>query len=277
MKIYILDDDDAIIHTLRNIVDDYSLGEVIGYSQDPKKAIREIEMIKPDILLVDLLMDAMDGIEVISAIKKHNLKIIMISQVIRRELISDAYKKGIEFFINKPINIIEVVNVIRNTIDKIKSEKKLKHIESLFNQNTQIIDEKTIEKSSDENYIKFILNKIGIIESNGGEDILKLYLNYKKEKNKNLDIYKIIDKISKNPNAMKQRIRRSIKKSLNNIATLGIEDYFNPVFTEYSSALFEFKEVKREMDYLRNKTNKRGSINIEKFIYGLSILKELNN
>lgn len=277
MKIYILDDDDAIIHTLRNIVDDYSLGEVVGYSQDPKKAIREIEMIKPDILLVDLLMDAMDGIEVISAIKKHNLKIIMISQVIRRELISDAYKKGIEFFINKPINIIEVVNVIRNTIDKIKSEKKLKHIESLFNQNTQIIDEKTIEKSSDENYIKFILNKIGIIESNGGEDILKLYLNYKKEKNKNLDIYKIIDKISKNPNAMKQRIRRSIKKSLNNIATLGIEDYFNPVFTEYSSALFEFKEVKREMDYLRNKTNKRGSINIEKFIYGLSILKELNN
>lgn len=277
MKIYILDDDDAIIHTLRNIVDDYSLGEVVGYSQDPKKAIREIEMIKPDILLVDLLMDAMDGIEVISAIKKHNLKIIMISQVIRRELISDAYKKGIEFFINKPINIIEVVNVIRNTIDKIKSEKKLKHIESLFNQNTQIIDEKTIEKSSDENYIKFILNKIGIIESNGGEDILKLYLNYKKEKNKNLDIYKIIDKISKNPNAMKQRIRRAIKKSLNNIATLGIEDYFNPVFTDYSSALFEFKEVKREMDYLRNKTNKRGSINIEKFIYGLSILKELNN
>ena len=44
----------------------------------------------------------------------------MISQVAAKELIGKAYDAGIEFFISKPINIIEVKSVIRNVDEQIK-------------------------------------------------------------------------------------------------------------------------------------------------------------
>lgn len=279
MRIYILDDDDAIIHTLRNVIEDYALGEVIGYSQKPEKAINEINLLNPDIVLIDLLMDQYDGIEILLQIENPSTKAIMISQVNKSQLISKAYNAGVEFFINKPINIIEVVSVLKNTREKIKGEEKLKYIKNIFENGKTIglsNDGKGKNKSKDITYIKYILNDVGII-ANHGEEIIELYQLAIKKNNRNKDIYGLINEMSDNPNATKQRIRRSIRKALTNIATLGIEDNLDLSFSQYSSQLFEFQDVKKEMDYLRNKSKSHGSINIEKFIYGLIILNELKD
>lgn len=56
----------------------------------------------------------------------------MISQVAAKELIGKAYDAGIEFFISKPINIIEVKSVIRNVDEQIKNEKTLTNIKKMF-------------------------------------------------------------------------------------------------------------------------------------------------
>lgn len=47
----------------------------------------------------------------------------MISQVAAKELIGKAYDAGIEFFISKPINIIEVKSVIRNVVSRSRMRK----------------------------------------------------------------------------------------------------------------------------------------------------------
>lgn len=277
MRIYILDDDDAIIHTLRNIIEDYGLGNVVGYSQKPEEAIIQIEKLKPDIVLIDLLMDQYDGIEILMKIKNPSIKAIMISQVNKSQLISKAYNAGVEFFINKPINIIEVVSVIKNTNEKIKGEVKLDYIKNIFENGTAAeVSSYSKENKEDTTYIRYILNDVGIIGSHG-EEIIELYQLKVKKGNVKNDIYSLIDQMSENSNATKQRIRRSIRKALTNIATLGIEDNLSLSFSKYSSQLFEFQEVKKEMDYLRDKSKTHGSINIEKFIYGLMILNELNN
>jgi two-component system response regulator YcbB len=77
--------------------------------------------------------------------------------------------------------------------------------------------------------------------------------------------------LNTNPKSMDQRIRRAISKGLSNIAHLGIEDYMNEIFIMYSSSLFNFEEVKNEMDYIRGNKNYPGKINIRKFIDGLII------
>lgn len=277
MRIYILDDDDAIIHTLRNVIEDYALGTVIGYSQKPEEAINEINLLNPDIVLIDLLMDQYDGIEILMKIENHATKAIMISQVNKSQLISKAYNAGVEFFINKPINIIEVVSVLKNTREKIKGEEKLKYIKNIFeNGKAGEVLKYSESKSNDLTYIRYILNDVGIIGSHGKE-IIKLYQLAINKDNRNHDIYSLINQMSDNPNATKQRIRRSIRKALTNIATLGIEDNLSLSFSQYSSQLFEFQDVKKEMDYLRRKSKNHGSINIEKFIYGLIILNELKD
>ena len=79
MRIYILDDDDAIIHTLRNVIEDYELGTVVGYSQKPEMAVTEIKTLNPDIVLIDLLMDQYDGIEILMQIENPSINKLGIS------------------------------------------------------------------------------------------------------------------------------------------------------------------------------------------------------
>ena len=70
---------------------------------------------------------------------------------------------------------------------------------------------------------------------------------------------------------MEQRIRRTINKGLTNISYMGIEDYMNEIYATYSNSLFNFEDVKAEMDKIRGKNTWGGKVNIKKFIDGLMI------
>ena len=80
--------------------------------------------------------------------------------------------------------------------------------------------------------------------------------------------------LSSNPKAMEQRIRRTINKGLSNIANLGIEDYLNETYVKYSNTLFDFDQVRLEMEYIRGKKSAGGKINIKKFMDNLILLAE---
>lgn len=51
----------------------------------------------------------------------------MVSQVESKELIAEAYSLGVEYYIIKPINRIEVLTVVRKVIERIRLEKSIKH------------------------------------------------------------------------------------------------------------------------------------------------------
>ena len=74
--------------------------------------------------------------------------------------------------------------------------------------------------------------------------------------------------------AIEQRVRRATTKGLQNLANLGIEDYYNEIFQSYSSSLFDFKEVRHEMNFMQGKSQYRGKINVKKFIEGLLFIAE---
>jgi two-component system response regulator YcbB len=69
--------------------------------------------------------------------------------------------------------------------------------------------------------------------------------------------------------AIEQRIRRAIAKAMQNLANLGIEDYYNERFQNYSSSLFDFKEVRQEISFANGKSNYHGKINVKMFIEGI--------
>lgn len=50
----------------------------------------------------------------------------MVSQVESKELIAEAYSLGVEYYIIKPINRIEVLTVVRKVIERIRLEKSIK-------------------------------------------------------------------------------------------------------------------------------------------------------
>lgn len=280
MKIFILDKNKDDINTLKKIIHENYLGYLMGVSSEPSEAIEEIITSKPDLVVIDMLQDEFDGFRIIKEIKKENIntKFIMISNLTSKENVEKAYISGVEYFIYKPINHIEIENVIKKVKYKIELEEKINKIQQIFNEISPISEEK-LETKDCEQDIKFILFKLGIMGEIGSEDLIRVvsFLIKNKIRTNDISIREICARFTNNPRAMEQKMRRTINIAMTNIASLGIEDYMNETFVEYSNTLFNFEQIKREMDYLRGKSNEKGSINMKKFLSGLCILCENYN
>jgi two-component system response regulator YcbB len=282
-KFIIIDDDMGIITMLKNIIRQNKLGKVVAEYTDGEDTVDEILFYNPDIVLIDYLLPSMDGVEIVNKILDRGFKgkIIMISQVEDQHMVANAYKSGVLFFIKKPINVIEVVNVIKNVSHNLELERSMSIIKGALG-SVSTLDDIDIENSN-EQIINNILSDIGIISDPGIKNLIELVNKIAEAKSRDPhSSYKLNDlyvEISKkesdetgtlvNPNTIEQRIRRTIQKSLVNIAEFGIDDYYNPKFMEYSSLLFDFSQIKQEMNYIQGITKRRGTINIKKFIEGI--------
>ncbi|KGG80537.1 chemotaxis protein CheY [Caloranaerobacter azorensis H53214] len=277
MKFYIIENDYDTIRAIENIIEDNKLGELIGYSIDADGALNEILLKRPDIVLMDLLMPDKNGIQIIKKIKSSNssIKIIIISQETSKETVSRAYNAGIDFFISKPINTVEISKVVKNISENIKMEKILNKIKRIFDKLE--LSSQRYEKRDREVNIKIILSQLGILGEKGSEDIINIcnYIIKNKLKPSEIRIRDICNSLSNSPRAMEQRVRRAINKALINIVNLGLEDNMNDTFIKYSNTLFDFEDVKAEMDLARGKNTMGGKIKVLKFIEGLLLYSEL--
>ncbi len=120
MRILIIDDDINVHKILNKIINHECLGEVINSTAlNGEIGGFLIEKEKPDIVIVDLLMPDKDGLTLIKEYKNKypNIKYIMLSQVSSKDMIAKAYENGIEFYISKPINAIEVKSILKKVIN----------------------------------------------------------------------------------------------------------------------------------------------------------------
>ena len=277
----IVDDDINIRKMLRFLIQKENLGYVLEEVESGKDAVEEIIHYAPDILLLDFFLPEKDGIAIMKEANSRGFKgkVIMISQVEDGGMKAKAYNEGAVFFISKPINAVEVKSVINGVLKSLEMERSMDLIRrTLIKDNFSGIDLNHIEqRNSLTKELEYIFGKLGIIGETGIEELKYMIKYIQKEKKsgnqyKLQDIYQAIIRESAELLAEKtieQRIRRVISKALENIAQLGIEDYYNPVFSEYASMLFDFSEVRAEMSYLNAKGLKRGKVNIRKFCEGI--------
>lgn len=279
MTFYLVDDDSSVLRVLDNIIEEFDLGDVVGKATDSEVALGQILNIKPDIVVVDMLMPSMDGCALVKAVKDGlpEARFVMLSQVSSKNIISKAYDSGVEFFISKPVNQIEIRNVLGNIKDKLEMERTFKLIEGMFNKGGKIANSKSPGEDRFEEHIKkirLIFSKLGIVGEKGGEDLLKIcaYMLENDLKTFDFRVRDICDELCDNPKAMEQRLRRAINRGLINMANLGIEDYMNENFVRFSGTLYDFESVKAEMDYIRGKRKSGGKISVRKFIDNLILM-----
>ena len=282
---YIVEDDPSVINVLQDIIEDRNLGTVVGTSGEDGADIDEILMKKPDIILVDFLMPGKDGMQVVRELRERGCtaKIVMISQVSSKDMIGKAYSAGIDFFINKPINLIEVTSVLKNVEVQLKNEKAISNLRTMLMSEISDIPEvpRQVREAASDDYekkVRYVLNRIGMSGEKGAEDIVKIceYLKSSGKPIASMSIGRLCEIMSDTPKNMEQRIRRAIAVGMSNLAHLGIEDFMNETFTEYSNSLFPFEEIRSEMDYIRGKSRYGGKISIKKFIDALMIEADRN-
>ncbi|WP_312648804.1 DNA-binding domain-containing protein [Aminipila sp.] len=281
MKYYIIDDSLSVVKVLNRIVEEQGIGEVIGVSTDPEAAVKEIIVEEPDIVLVDYLMPQKDGISLIRQVRevKPKINFIMISQVSDKEMVAGAYKEGIQFFINKPINLIEVISVLKNVNDKVNLENTLGGIREMIQTraNEQKPDVKAKDKEQRLKEIKYLLGILGMLGESGTGDIIGICEERLQSNSSNIKegISLYCSQKSEDPKMVKQRIRRAVKRGLTNIAGMGVEDYYNEIFQNYHYVVFDFESIRVEMDYLRGKRKDGGKASVDKFIEGLLVYSEV--
>ena len=279
MKFYFVDDDRNIRNILKIIVTERGLGTVCGSSDNGNDALEDLPFVKPDIVIADLLMPEMDGISFVSKAREicPDAVYVMLSQVSSKDMISSAYEAGVEFFIQKPINSVEVESVIRKVCEKLSMQRMVKKMQNIFMEDTFTNQAPLASSPSQEqedlvtSTLRNILQKLGIIGDIGSKDIITVvkYMSEHHELARDITLNELCLQFSDNPKSMEQRIRRTAANGLVNLAHLGLEDYANEVFAEYSGTLYNFEQVRKEMDYIRGKSDKHGNVRIRQFLNAL--------
>ncbi len=123
-------DDEPIIRDLCvNALDDYH----VVIAEDGIEALNVLETIKVDIVLSDINMPNMDGLELLQKIKEErpDLAVILMTGYSDSELILQALKTGADDFINKPINILQLSTTVEKVSEKLKIRQELADLKQI--------------------------------------------------------------------------------------------------------------------------------------------------
>ncbi len=117
-KILIIDDERSIRNTLKDILE-YESHEVV-LAADGIEGLKILEKDKFDIILCDIKMPQMDGIEVLVRIKEMGIdsSVVMISGHGTLENAVDAIRKGAYDYLEKPLDLNKLLVIVKNATEK---------------------------------------------------------------------------------------------------------------------------------------------------------------
>ncbi len=161
-KILIIEDEAAIRRVLTKIIQNENKSYQVAEAEDGLKGYLMIEKEDYDLVLCDIKMPKMDGVEVLEKVQKIKPEIpfIMISGHGELETAVETMRLGAFDYISKPPDLNRLLNAIRNALDKKKLTVENKRLKKKVNKNFQMIGEsKTISK------IKEMIEKVAPTEA----------------------------------------------------------------------------------------------------------------
>lgn len=158
--ILIIEDDKAIVDVLKMILEHD--GYRISHAFNGTSGIEKFKQIEPDVVLLDIKMPRMDGIEVLQELKKLNDKtiIIMISGHGNIETAVHTTKLGAYDFIAKPFDVERLKLTIQNGLNYKKLLSENEDMRQLMNSNIKLVG-----KSEQMTRLKEMIQKIAATSS----------------------------------------------------------------------------------------------------------------
>ena len=140
LRILIIDDEESIFEVIEGLL--LREGYDLTYVSSGKEALNQIEEIQPDVILLDLMMPEMDGLETCQQIKANqrwcHIPIIMVTALSSKEDLARSLEAGADDFLSKPINSIEMRARVRSMLriklqyDALAATQRLRTL-NLFN------------------------------------------------------------------------------------------------------------------------------------------------
>lgn len=128
-KVLLVDDEEEVRNAIEQRINWEELGfEVIGKAQNGVKAMEIAEKLQPDVVITDIKMPYMNGLELARNLKEENpgVRILILTGFDEFEYAKEAVHLEIEEYILKPVNaneLSECLKRLKNVLDKEREEK----------------------------------------------------------------------------------------------------------------------------------------------------------
>jgi len=143
-KILIVDDDAVNRHLLSGILGEH--GYLTEEAESGEEALAKVKLQTPDIILLDVMMPGIDGFEVARKLKKkrksESIPIIMITALHDQASRERGLLQGVEEFITKPVNPVELNIRVRNLL-------RLKLANDILKNHNVVLEEEVRQRSKD--------------------------------------------------------------------------------------------------------------------------------
>ncbi len=120
-RVLIVDDEQAIRDSLRLLL---KISFDVATAEDGKKALTVFDEFNPDLVLLDVMMPNLDGIETLKLLKEKNerIPVIMLTAINTVRSAVQALKCGASDYLNKPFDVEELTSLIVETLDQTGSQ-----------------------------------------------------------------------------------------------------------------------------------------------------------
>ena len=112
--IMVVDDHQDVVDILRIMLESKGFNVRCAYSG--KDLFAGLEELKPDIIILDIMMHPMDGLEVLRRLKRDPstayIPVILLTAMVQQENIFEGYKTGADYYITKPFTSTQVLEGI---------------------------------------------------------------------------------------------------------------------------------------------------------------------
>lgn len=116
--ILVVDDEESVFEVVEGLL--YREGYHLVYVNCGKAALEQIDPVQPDVILLDLMMPNMDGLETCRQLKSNqrwcHIPIIMVTALNSKEDLARSLDAGADDFLAKPINSLELRARVRSML-----------------------------------------------------------------------------------------------------------------------------------------------------------------
>lgn len=121
IKILLIDDEQALCDVLKKGLE-FNSGFEVAIATSGKEGLQKAKRLKPDVIILDICMPGMDGLEVLRTLKKKYplsaIPVIMLSSLLDESTKKECNYEYGEEYIEKPVDILDLKKRIETTVNR---------------------------------------------------------------------------------------------------------------------------------------------------------------